>query len=303
MDTQLSIPSYLNTWGHGEGKYGMVVCCETTTGVGVVENLIENWDGGVLIIFLRKIPNISVPNCRVSSNLAFTAQDWILYFNELCVSSQSGRLRCALFNVVSTGYDDKVEAIFSTGMYLFNTDFLSFVYIDVYEGYHSYRDSIVQWLTLLPRGAMLFGSRYTEYSLENCGKPGAGDEYQPCVSGPKAAIDAAAYLSRRTVLSTYAEESGGSEWSGANKYCRSFRRIQYVEQNSLDRRNLCERYSGLDTTAAKIDCGLDSSWVHYSRDRQISNGLPRASECHLRPYENDCAPGWYFHVVSRPLPL
>lgn len=293
LDSQLNFVPYLEMWGHGKGKQGVVICCETPSGVAVVEDLINRWSGEILVVHMRKIPEVR-PNCPAASPAPATIQDWSEYFSNLCESAGNG-LRCAIFDVSSSGSRDDS---YRHGMYLFQRYDMSFVYMDVYEGYGEYRDSIVEWLDILPKGGILIGSRYTSWGTSECVSTRTQrDTPEPCVDGPRAAVDAAGFISRRAVLATYAEESSGSAWSGANKYCRALRRI------SAGGASCAELEMAAHQSEQNHDCALDAVWSHDSDHLRHAAIIPLKSECFFRPIESDCAPAWFFQVVSKPLSL
>lgn len=298
LDSQLHFARYVSLWRHKEGQYGAVVCCDTASGVGLVENLIKEWEGEVLMIFLRALPNVRPPKCPADNIPAPVMQDWIVYFNELCRLSGT-KIRCAIFDV-SLGASDGRNDAYNHGMYLMNRYNLKFVYMDVFEGYHSYRRAITRWLDVLPKGAILMGSRYTHGGIEECVFTDSfGARKEPCPSGPKGAVDAAAYDSRRVVLATYAEESNGFDWSGSNNYCRAYRHLLLAGSRTED----CSQVAPLDGTYNSQSCAWDSVWYQYSQITRLKLSFIKGSECFLRPTEHDCASAWFFHVISKPLPL
>lgn len=293
FDTQLKIPQYLAMWGHTAGRYGAAVCCNSASGVAVVENLIERWTGAVLVIYMRALPNAIPPNCPATNNSAVVMQDWINYFNEMCHSAHHG-LRCAIFDLSEINGTGKKYA-YNIGKYSLSPYALRFVYMDVYEGYHEYKSSILRWLDILPKGSILFGSDYSNTVDEVCLMASV---QSPCLSGPRAAVDAAAYETRRVVLTTNAEGSNGAEWSGANKYCRAFRSIQHAQRLGAT----CSDFKQVPDAYSET-CAGDASWYCASPSYRHEAGAPKGSECFLKVTERDCAPSWFFHMISKPLPL
>ena len=337
LDTQLHLPSYLSVWGHGRReRYGVVVCCESATGVGVVERLISAWAGDVLVIHLRRAPAYPPPmpvaagaevkgtadenegagsvyrmdKRRTSNSTASQlVQEWTQYFTNLCRARRTQPLRCAVFDA-SVSVPSEGSDAFLTGEYSLQSSRLSFVYIDVYEDYHSHRDRIVSWLQLLPKGGLLIGSRYSDtcdtagfhYQRSQpellpwqegvadvaSGEAGSTDrapEPLRCLPGPRAAVDAAAFAAHRGVLATYAEESSGASWSGANWLCRELRNHQHMLIQPLA--------AVAETTVGAVDYQGKAQTQGVATKAQPAVLGPIA----LRATESDCAPAWYFQLI------
>ena len=141
LQSQLLLPTYLNNWKLN--GIGLVVCCETYKGIEVVQNLLTQWDGNILIILVVSVPSDQKMNTEKNRKKVLSD-----LFNLRC-SQHDVHVRC----VISMESEERFASSYYSNQ-------LSFIYTDVFVSYHHYSLQLHLWYNALNFNGLFIGSRY-----------------------------------------------------------------------------------------------------------------------------------------------